>query len=69
MIIIVRQSTGAYLARAKGMGTTASCAESPLCAAKRVAAKLDRNPELLEQVSHDQGQGVYAFQLREAQPV
>lgn len=68
MIIIVRQSTGSYLARVQGRGITASCSEGPLRAAERAAEKAGGIPDLLEEVSHDKGQGVYAYQLQEVQP-
>jgi len=47
--ITVRMSCGSYLARAKGLGVTASSAESPIAAAKAVCRKLGIATQLLEQ--------------------
>ncbi|KIP97023.1 MULTISPECIES: hypothetical protein [Pseudomonas] len=60
MIITVRPSTGAYLARAKGQNVTASSAESAQRAAERVAEKLGLNPELLILEDCDQGVATYS---------
>lgn len=48
MIITTRFTTGTYIARAKGQGVTASCAESARRAAERVAEKLGYNADLLQ---------------------
>ncbi|WP_454869381.1 hypothetical protein [Pseudomonas farris] len=47
--IKVRQSTGAYQARAMRLGVTASSAEGPKAAAIAVCRKLGIDPALLEQ--------------------
>ncbi|RON16030.1 hypothetical protein [Pseudomonas frederiksbergensis] len=47
--INVRQSTGAYQARAMRLGVTASSAEGPKAAAIAVCRKLGIDPALLEQ--------------------
>lgn len=47
--IKVRQSTGAYQARAMRLGVTASSAEGPKAAAIAVCRKLGIDPMLLEQ--------------------
>lgn len=47
--INVRQSTGAYQARAMRLGVTASSAEGPKAAAIAVCRKLGVDPALLEQ--------------------
>lgn len=62
MIITVRPTTGAYLARAKGQNVTASSAESALRAAESVADKLGLNPELLVLESNDEGVATYSVQ-------
>lgn len=48
--ITVRPCCGAYLARAMGLGVTASSAEGPKAAARAVCRKIDVDPELLEQL-------------------
>lgn len=47
--IKVRQSTGAYQARAMRLGVTASSAEGPKAAAIAVCRKLGADPALLEE--------------------
>lgn len=51
MIITTRFTTGTYIARAKGLNVTASCAESARRAAENLARKLGHNPDLLGGVS------------------
>ncbi len=47
--IITRFTTGTYVARAKGLGVTASCAESAHKAASACARKLGMDPALLQE--------------------
>ena len=47
--IVARFTTGTYVARAKGLGVTASCAESARQAAFAVARKLGLDPSLLQE--------------------
>lgn len=47
--IIVRFTTGTYVARARGRGVTASCAESARQAAVACARKLGLDPKLLQE--------------------
>jgi hypothetical protein len=46
--INVRPSCGSYVARALGLGVTASSAEGPAAAARAVCRKLDMDANLLE---------------------
>ncbi|UVL22427.1 hypothetical protein [Pseudomonas donghuensis] len=51
--INVRLCCGSYLARAMGLGVTASSAESPHAAAQSVCRKAGIDPQLLEQIPAD----------------
>lgn len=51
--INVRLCCGSYLARAIGLGVTASSAEGAQAAARAVCRKLGMEPQLLEQVPAD----------------
>ncbi|MGF6332723.1 hypothetical protein ABH909_005601 [Pseudomonas sp. BS3782 TE3695] len=51
--ITVRLCCGSYLARAMGLGVTASSSEGPQAAARAVCRKLGVEPQLLEQVPAD----------------
>ncbi|MBD8493869.1 hypothetical protein [Pseudomonas syringae] len=65
--INVRLSSGAYQARAMGLGVTASCAESALAAARAVCRKLSVDPELL--IGHGQDdKGVQVFTHPDEKP-
>ncbi len=51
--ILIRYSTGTYVARVKGHKQTASCTVSALEAAKVMARKLDLDPEFLQEQQND----------------
>jgi hypothetical protein len=49
IVIDVRQSTGTYIAKAKGYRPTASCSAGPRQAAEALATKLGQSPVLLQE--------------------
>ncbi len=51
IVINVRQSTGTYLAKAKGYKPSASCSTGPAQAAEALVRKLGLAPDLLEEVT------------------
>lgn len=58
--VVVRSSSYTYMARAVGMGITASCTGSPRMAAHRVASKVFGGPDRWELVGGECMRFVYA---------
>lgn len=61
--INVRQSTGTYIAKAKGCKLSASCTSGPAQAAEALVHKLGLSPDLLQETtSQDLDYGCSRFQ-------